>query len=476
MVREQAMINFLDEVEKTKKKEKDIKKFTESVDFKFKKIKEVKEDAREICLDKLISDIYKNAVPIDNDVKDVLADDLDDEFVQFLKAKQPKGTTFYVKEAIKKGSKPAKILMESVNKFLDDYFKEYALNINETSVDEIDFNIDDPDVEDKLKEISTNMELDELSECIKDNVKIATNNEIKRVKDEQQKIKDIEDSMKNDENITTESAYEKALVLKGVKSPSSKLYQPTLFEGIMINKMNLVKESGADLDPAIQHKLAFMESVKEYTKLSVLNSLMLESYNGVSAKKLANNYATMKETGEINMLRNDRVVMLNDFVATEGANLDARKKFKETKKTYKEQMAKAKGYIKAKEYDKAIKVLEQSKKTVHKSYDEMIEDGSTIGSVLFSFITGSFPFFLRDLIACVLSPLAFGIPSIVNNIKKLIERVNVVIKDWDKKDAKQVEMEDVNLYKNALKVRLNEYDKLLDKTIESVRAAKKANK
>ena len=83
MVREQAMINFLDEVEKTKKKEKDIKKFTESVDFKFKKIKEVKEDAREICLDKLISDIYKNAVPIDNDVKDVLADDLDDEFVQF---------------------------------------------------------------------------------------------------------------------------------------------------------------------------------------------------------------------------------------------------------------------------------------------------------------------------------------------------------------------------------------------------------
>ena len=203
---------------------------------------------------------------------------------------------------------------------------------------------------------------------------------------------------------------------------------------------------------------------------------MLESYNGVSAKKLANNYATMKETGEINMLRNDRVVMLNDFVATEGANLDARKKFKETKKTYKEQMAKAKGYIKAKEYDKAIKVLEQSKKTVHKSYDEMIEDGSTIGSVLFSFITGSFPFFLRDLIACVLSPLAFGIPSIVNNITKLIERVNVVIKDWDKKDVKQVEMEDVNLYKNALKVRLDEYDKLLDKTIESVRAAKKANK
>ena len=72
--------------------------------------------------------------------------------------------------------------------------------------------------------------------------------------------------------------------------------------------------------------------------------------------------------------------------------------------------------------------------------------------------------------------MAFGIPSIVNNIKKLIERVNVVIKDWDKKDVKQVEMEDVNLYKYDLKVRLNEYDKLLDKTIESVRAAKKANK
>ena len=103
----------------------------------------------------------------------------------------------------------------------------------------------------------------------------------KRVKEIKEELSDL------DKEKALDLAKEKALVLKGVKSPSSKLYQPTLFEGIMINKMNLVKESGADLDPAIQHKLAFMESVKEYTKLSVLNSLMLESYNGVSAKKLA---------------------------------------------------------------------------------------------------------------------------------------------------------------------------------------------
>ena len=106
----------------------------------------------------------------------------------------------------------------------------------------------------------------------------------------------------------------------------------------------------------------------------------------------------------------------------------------------------------------------------------MVKDGSTIGSVVFGFLVGDFPFFVRNLVTGLLSPLAFGIPTVANNITKLIERINVVIKDWKEKDVKQVEMEDVNLYKNALKSRLNEYDKLIDKTIESVKAAKKADK
>ena len=73
---EKEMINFIKELDNEKAKKESMKKITESVDFKFKKIEDVKNNAREICLDKIISDIYKNAVPIDNEVKDVLSDDL----------------------------------------------------------------------------------------------------------------------------------------------------------------------------------------------------------------------------------------------------------------------------------------------------------------------------------------------------------------------------------------------------------------
>ena len=51
-----------------------------------------------------------------------------------------------------------------------------------------------------------------------------------------------------------------------------------------------------------------------------------------------------------------------------------------------------------------------------------------------------------------------------------------MIKDWEKKETKSVELEDVNFYKNALKVRMNEYDKLIDITIKKVKEAKKIKK
>lgn len=38
-----------------------------------------------------------------------------------------------------------------------------------------------------------------------------------------------------------------------------------------------------------------------------------------------------------------------------------------------------------------------------------------------------------------------------------------------------INLNDINMYKNALKVRLNEYDKLIDKTISSVKEAKRVS-
>ena len=468
------MINFISELEADRKKESEIKQIKESTDYKIRVLNEKKEEAKDLCLDTLFCNLYKDAVPMDDAEKNMPYNDLDEEFLQFMKAKQPKGTSYYVKEAIKKGSKPCKALMEAVDSLIHDIFLEYEMNIDKINTDEIKFDPEEPEVSDKLAEISANMEFDELSEAIKNNVKVAANDEINRVREEREKIKELEDSLKEDETVTSESAIDREMELRGLKKPNPAFYQPTLFEGVMINKLNLIKESGCDLSEEGKQKLAFVESVTEMTKLSILQSFMMESFNTENKRKLAKDYAMMKESGEIGVLREDRIELYE--VMTEGANLESRRIFKEFKKKYKEMMKEAKTLIKSGEYDKAVKKLEEAKKYTHKTYDKILNEDTTMGSFVFGFLVGNVPFLLRDLGMILLSIPTFGIAGYGNQIAKIVERINVVVKDWQKKETKSVELEDVNFYKNALKVRMNEYDKMIDITIKKVKEAKKSKK
>lgn len=303
-MREKELFSFISELKKDEQKEKDRAVMKESTSYKLNKIKQVKESAREVCLDTLISKIYKDAIPMDEPTKDLISDDLDAEISDYIRAKQPKGTVYYVKEAIKRGSKPAKEMLEAVDKMLTDHFRETALNIKDVDAYDITFDIKDPETEEKLNEISSTMQYDELSDAIKNNVKIAANAEIKRVKDERQKIKDLEEELKSDENVTNESAINFELQKRGIVKPGTKLYQPSLFEGVMINKSNLIKESGLDIPAESVNQLAFVETTKEMTKLFTLKSLMLESFTNDETRKLANRYATMKESVDARSFKN----------------------------------------------------------------------------------------------------------------------------------------------------------------------------
>lgn len=468
-MREKELINFISEVEKDKEAEMKSNEYKETVDYKLRKIKAVKEEATELCLDTLFSKIYKDAVPMDDQTKDMIGDDLDNEIIDFIKAKQPKGTSYYVKEAIKKGSKPAKHIMEAVENMLLNMFRETALNIKDVPADDIKFDIDSPESQEKLNEISSTMQFDELSDAIQNNVKIAANEEINRVKEERQKIKDLEEELKNDDTVTEESTINLELQKRGIVDPKQKLYQPTLFEGVMINKLNLIKESGVDLEPNAMHQLAFIESTKEMTKLFMLKTLMLESFSNKDVKDLARRYATMKERGDISMLREDRLAMY-ESVYLEGANLDTRKEFKDFKKKYKEIMKEAKDLVKANKYDKSIKKLNEAKALVKKTYDKISDIQGGVGSSVFGFFTGSFPFILRDLIVFLIAIPTFGLASVVDSITEIVERINVVMKDYQKK--KVVEVDDINFYRNAIKVRLNEYEKFIDIAIKKTKESK----
>lgn len=487
-MKENEMMSFISELENDKKKAEQTKTITETTAYKLNKIKQVKEEARDLCIDKIFAKLYKDAIPMEDETKDLLSDDLDAEIAEFIKAKQPKGSTYYVKEAIKKGSKPAALLMEKVDKLLTETFKDTALNIKDVPSDEIKFDIDDPSTEEKLNQISSTMQFDELSDAIKQNVKIAANSEINRVKEERMKIKEIEDELKGDENVTNESAINFELQKRGIVSPKSKLYQPTLFEGVMINKLNLVKESGLELAPDEMNQLAFVESTKEMTKLMMMKSLMMESFSNNDVKKLATNYATMKEG--TNMLRTDRYdmlislesaeernldIMLESAAFTEGANLEIRDEFKKFKAEYKERMKAIKSKMKEEKYDEAIKDLDKLKKFVHESYTKMEKIESTVGSMLFGLLlTGGFPFMLRSIISSLLSPLTLGVSAYVTGIVTLIEQIEVLVKDIMKRGFDP--NEDLNLYKNAIKVRMNEYDRIIDQVKKIIKKKKEEKK
>ena len=119
---------------------------------------------------------------------------------------------------------------------------------------------------------------------------------------------EIEAELANDMNITSEAAAEKAIARRGFNR--SKVFQPSLFQGIMIGmteKANSVYESSDDnvdyqyealsefdykSDGASSiEEAAFIESVKEFTKLNIVKAFKLEQFTPRRVNDLASKYA-----------------------------------------------------------------------------------------------------------------------------------------------------------------------------------------
>lgn len=290
--REAMVVNFMDEVQKRKNSQVAVDDFKNSPEVKLRQIKHEKDCARGVCLDAIFSKIYKDAIPMDNDYKVSHGDDLDSEFRDFIHMRNHKGMEYYVKEAIKKGSEPARKIMEAVDRLIKEEYQDKELNVDSLSTDDIKFNINSDEVQSKLNEISADMNLPEISEIIKDNVKIQTKAEIEKNKAEEENIKNIQEELMNDPNITSEAAIDKALKYRGIGL--KKTFEPSLFEGIMISKVNAIKESCSDLDEEYINKAAFTESVKELTKWNIVSTFKLENIGKYERQKIANNYACGK--------------------------------------------------------------------------------------------------------------------------------------------------------------------------------------
>lgn len=311
---ENRVLNFMEAVQEQKVMQEEEDTFQQSTDYKLKTLDKCMDSAKDVCLDTIFAQLYKDAVPLNDEYKTAYADDLDTAFKDFMATRCPKGMEYYVKEGLKKNSPFAKKVLEAVDDLVKKEYNDKAMNIEDLKPEELMFHSTD-DTQKKLDIIGQDLNVPEIAQAVKDNVKQTALSEITRAKKEKEDMKNIESELANDVNLDTPEKVQEAMELRGIGQTRD--YVPSLFNGIMINKLNKItpmyesgqlqdvytygalsdygKESNVtesgDTEFASPEELAFIEAVKEYTGLSILKALKLESFDKYRVADLAQEYA-----------------------------------------------------------------------------------------------------------------------------------------------------------------------------------------
>ena len=308
--REIRLLDFIDNIDRQEKDKSIDNEYRNSDQYKLKMIDKNREIAKGEYLNNVISDTYRNAIPLSDDYKVAYKDDIDKCFKDFLNERCPKGTEYYIKEAIKKKSGFAKKVLESVNDAVDTKYNNLSLHLEDTDEKDLVFN-NDKDDQKKINVIGHELNTDEVASIVKDNVKQTAVSEIQRAKEEKEKLQAVEDELANDVKMNTPQKVEEAMELRGF---GKRDYKPSLFNGIMISKINelqvkmenaeelisntygALKDYPMSLDnetPTLQ-EVAFIEAVKEYTGYALIKALKLESFDKYKLDNLAQKYAQKK--------------------------------------------------------------------------------------------------------------------------------------------------------------------------------------
>lgn len=309
--RERTVLDFMDRVKQKRRDEQKENEFKQSSTYKLRELDKQEKKARCDCANMVFAKLYRDAVPLSDDYKVAHKDDLDNEIREFISARAPQGDIeYYVREAIKKGSKPAKDIQESVDRIVNNFYAEKAMDINKWNVEDLVFRTGE-DTQQKINAITQDLALDDVTQIIRDNVKSSAISEITRAKKEKQEIEELENELSNDMKVKTEEAIDYRLALAGLTE--RKVFNPSLFQGIMIGKVNQLtemQESGtlesdflyntledygmmeSTQEPSIEER-AFVESVKELTKIQLIKTLCMERFKLQDIRDMASEYAQM---------------------------------------------------------------------------------------------------------------------------------------------------------------------------------------
>lgn len=306
---QESVKSFIDRVNANKAKEQDRMRFQNSDFYKDRVLTRGKEECKGHCVKELFKKTYKDALPLSAGYKVSNDAKLDDEMDSFLTAQFPEGIDKVVAER-SRSNPVCKRIMEGVEAIAtDDYLTKFA-KMDKTSADSLAFQASDVPVE-KIDVLSDNTEMADLSAVIADHVKGTVQSEVSRSLNEKRTMKEIESELENDMNITTEESVQSELRRRGYAQAT--IFQPSLFQGIMMGKIDesrMVCESG-DAEVSLYNATeplgreieenytvedrAFVESVKEYTMLSIMKACRLKEYTPFTVERLANSYASKQQ-------------------------------------------------------------------------------------------------------------------------------------------------------------------------------------
>lgn len=279
--RESRVMDFINAKNKEKLDATKYDSINSSPEVKLRKLNEEYTKGKSVCLDTILGKLYKDALPFDDPKKNCSDDEARDIMHDFIsKRTNGKCSELYVREAIKRtDSSTLKQMLTEAENIAKDFYKEKASNIGSINLKDLNFNMNMDN--EGLDKITKKLELDEIADIIHGNVQKALTDESNKAKREEEHNKEIEDKLTDDMSVTDDSSMESALdKLNPIKQPT--VYQPSLFEAIMIGNTKVMTESsGKDI---------MDESIHEYTKLNIAKALKLESFTLDSLRKLANSY------------------------------------------------------------------------------------------------------------------------------------------------------------------------------------------
>lgn len=163
-----------------------------------------------------------------------------------------------------------------------------------------------------------------------------------------------------------------------------------------------------------------------------------------------------------------------DNYFSEGANLDARRFYKEFRKEYKITMKKAKKCIKQKNYSEAEKQIAKIEKSVKRATLMVKSCDSTIGSAIIGYFTNFTITFKRDLLLCLIPLVGIGIQGIVNFVEKTIGIVNSIVDST--RNKQKINADNFNLYKNQLLTQLGYCENAIARTKSALKQIKRSEK